>query len=83
MPTTSLKLKVQPGSDVLDRVVTVCRRRGLEILILSYADDEIKLTVHGEHERARRLGRWLDALIDVLDVAQPPHLHSRRSPERM
>jgi hypothetical protein len=68
MPTTSLTLRVQPGSDGLHRVVSTCRRRSLEIVAMSYLDQQITLTVAGNDWHAGRIDRWLSALVDVFDV---------------
>lgn len=81
MPITVLKLQVEPGTDVLDRVVCVCRRRSVEILALNYAQAEIDLAVEGESYRLHRLRDWLGALVNVLEVRKeepPPHEHETR-----
>lgn len=68
MPTTHLRLSVRSSPDVLHRVVTVCRRRALEIESLTYGTGEIALVLVGREDRTRGIIRWLLALIDVLDV---------------
>lgn len=65
MPTTDLKLHLKPGADALHRVLCVCRRRGLEVLALTYADHELTLTVAGPPARRDRLALWIGALLDV------------------
>jgi acetolactate synthase small subunit len=77
MPTTNLTLQVQPGTDVLDRVVCICRRRNLPILTLTYTEEQITLTVAGEERQARSIERWLSSLVDVLGV------NSQRTPSRV
>ena len=68
MPTTNLTLQVQPGTDVLDRVVCICRRRNLRILALTYTDKQITLAVAGDGRQTRSIERWLSSLVDVLHV---------------
>ena len=46
--SSTLKIRVQPGSDALHRVLCVCHRRGMQILALTYADNELVLTIQGE-----------------------------------
>jgi hypothetical protein len=70
MPTTNLYVHVRPDSDALQRIVTVCGRRYLEILAMTYDGREIRLTVRHEARRRRHIGHWLSALVDVLDVAE-------------
>jgi hypothetical protein len=69
MPTTDLILRVQPGTDVLHRVVSVCRRRNLQILALSYAEQQITLTVVGDQRQTCGIVRWLSALLHVFEVS--------------
>lgn len=68
MSTTTLSLYVHAGTDALHRVVSVCRRRNLEILALTYADDQIALTIRGDNRQVRQIDRWLAALVDVFEV---------------
>jgi acetolactate synthase regulatory subunit len=68
MPNTSLSLYVHAGTDALHRVVSVCRRRNIEILALTYSDNQISLTISGGRRQMRQIDRWLDALVDVFDV---------------
>lgn len=68
MPTTHLRLSVRTSPDVLHRVVSVCRRRALEVESLTYGAGEIALVLVGREDRTRGIIRWLLALIDVLDV---------------
>lgn len=68
MPNTSLSIYIHTGTDALHRVVSVCRRRNLEILALTYADDQITLTISGDARKMRQIDRWLAALVDVFDV---------------
>jgi acetolactate synthase regulatory subunit len=70
MPTTNLTLHVRPESDALQRVVTLCRRRRLEICALHYRSGELALTIRGEHARARLAAEWLGGLVDVLGVVR-------------
>jgi acetolactate synthase regulatory subunit len=77
MPTTNLTLQVQPGTDVLDRVVCTCRRRNLRILTLTYTAEQITLTVAGEDRQARSIERWLSLLVDVIG------LMPQRTPSRV
>ena len=79
MPTTNLTLQVQPGTDVLDRVVCICRRRNLRIVTLTYTDEQITLTVAGADRQARSIERWLSSLVDVLGV-KPLRTPSRVRP---
>jgi hypothetical protein len=72
MPTTTLTLEVQPGTDVLQRIVCVCGRRNVDIVALSYLGGQITLTVGGDPWHTRRLGRWLSALVNVLSVGNEP-----------
>lgn len=82
MPSTIVTLRVQPGTDALHRVVCVCRRRGLEILELSYANDQIRLTIAGAERQMRQIERWLAALVNVFDVdrSEPVTAAMRTSP---
>jgi acetolactate synthase small subunit len=68
MPNANLSLYVQAGTDALHRVVSVCRRRNVEILALTYSDSQISLEIRGEDRQVRQIDRWLDALVDVFDV---------------
>lgn len=68
MPNANLSLYVQAGTDALHRVVTVCRRRNVEILALTYSGDQIRLEISGGDRQVRQIDRWLDALVDVFDV---------------
>jgi acetolactate synthase small subunit len=68
MPTATFTVQVRPRSDVLHRVVSVCHRRALVIVALSYAGDAITLTVRGETGRSSHLRRWLGSLHDVVAV---------------
>jgi acetolactate synthase small subunit len=70
MPTICVQAHVLPEPDVLQRVVTVCRRRYLDIVALNFGEDEIRLTVRGSADRCGRIVEWIGALVDVLDVAQ-------------
>jgi hypothetical protein len=70
MPATTLKLRVNPQTDALHRVVSVCHRRSLEIIALHFTGDEIALTVIGEQLGARGIAHWLGALIDVVAVGE-------------
>ena len=79
MPTTNLTLQVQPETDVLDRVVCICRRRNLRILTLTYTEEQITLTVAGDERQARSIERWLSSLVDVLSV-KPQRTPSRALP---
>jgi acetolactate synthase regulatory subunit len=68
MPTIDLTLQVEPGTDVLDRVVCTCRRRNLQIVTLAYAQHQIALTVTGADRHTRGLESWLAALVNVFEV---------------
>jgi hypothetical protein len=68
MPTANFTLTVHPGTDALHRVVCICRRRDVQILSLSYADECVRLTVTGAPRQMRGIERWLAALVHVLDV---------------
>ena len=70
MPTINLYVQVRPDSDALQRVVTLCGRRYLEILAMNYGANAIRLTVRYETARRRQIVQWLGALVDVLDVAE-------------
>jgi acetolactate synthase small subunit len=72
MPNSNLSLYVQAGTDALHRVVTVCRRRNVEILELTYSDNQITLTISGDHRQMRQIDRWLAALVDVFEVEFRP-----------
>jgi acetolactate synthase small subunit len=74
MPTANLSLYVQARTDGLHRVVTVCRRRNVEILALTYSDSQISLEISGDDRQVRQIDRWLAALVDVFDVKvhEPP-----------
>jgi acetolactate synthase regulatory subunit len=68
--TQCYALAVADRPDVLPRVVTTVRRRGGEIVALSYASGDrhrpgaLQLTVRSE----RSLTRWLEGLVDVQEV---------------
>lgn len=68
MPTVHLKLSVRSNPDVLHRVVSVCRRRTLEIESMRYDRGRIALAVVGRDDQTRHISRWLLGLVDVLDV---------------
>jgi acetolactate synthase regulatory subunit len=70
MSSTSLNLQVRPGTDVLQRVIGTCRRRGLSIVALTYEDRQLAITLTGSHRRTGQIQQWLAGLIDVLDVGQ-------------
>ena len=70
MPTVTLKLRVRPRPDVLNRIVSTCRQRRVEIIALSYTGRELSLSVSGDEERTRRIERRLAALVDVLEVTR-------------
>ena len=73
MPTINLTLQVEPGTDVLDRVVCTCRRRNLQIVTLTYAQHQITLTVTGPDRQTRGLDSWLAALVNVFEVHRKEH----------
>jgi len=68
--TQSYALDVADRPDVLPRVVSTVRRRGGEIVALSYACGDrhrpgaLQLTVRAE----RSLAPWLEGLVDVREV---------------
>ncbi len=68
MPNTNLTLDVQARTDALHRVVSVCRRRNVEILALTYSGNRISLEISGNQRQIRQIDRWLAALVDVFDV---------------
>jgi acetolactate synthase regulatory subunit len=68
MPTANLTLTIQPGPDVLHRVVCICRRRNLEIVELSYKHQQIALTLTGADRQMRGIESWLASLVQVFDV---------------
>ena len=68
MPTTSLTLEVQPDTDVLHRVICTCRRRMLQVVALTYADQLITLTLTGPDGQMRGIEQWLSALLHVSTV---------------
>lgn len=68
MPTASLTLTVHPRTDALHRVVCTCRRRNLEIVQLSYEQEQITLTLAGADRQLRGIERWLTALVNVFEV---------------
>lgn len=68
MPTASLTITVQPGTDSLHRIVCICRRRNLEISELHYADVLVKLTISGADRQLRGIDRWLASLLHVVNV---------------
>ena len=68
MPTVHLTLHTRSGTDVLQRVVCICRRRNLQIVALTYIDREIVITVRGEERQVRGIDRWLTSLVDVFRV---------------
>jgi hypothetical protein len=70
MCKANLMIQVQSGSDALHRIVCVCHRRVVQIVALSYADDEITLTIEGDEYHSRQIARWLDALHDVVAVRE-------------
>jgi len=70
MPTADLILSVQPDTDVLHRVLSVCHRRQLAITTLTYRADRLELRVDGELTQSNRLSVWLAALPDVLNVEE-------------
>jgi acetolactate synthase regulatory subunit len=78
MSSTNVTLHVQSGNDALHRVICVCRRRGLEIVELSYANEQIKLKIAGAERQMRQIDRWLAALVNVFQVdrSEPPGLES-------
>jgi acetolactate synthase regulatory subunit len=78
MPTVRLTLRLHPESDAVHRVISVCRRRRLQVIALDYAGDEMTITLTGEAGRTQRIGCWLDGLIDVLEVghSEPVASHS-------
>ncbi len=71
-PVHHLEIDVSDHPDVLQRIVSVCRRRACRIVSLRYAacgDGEsarVALGVEGLY--AARVGRWLEGLVDVLAV---------------
>jgi acetolactate synthase regulatory subunit len=70
MPTIRLKVQVSPATDVLPRVIGICRRRQLDLLSLHYEGEEIEVVLAGDARCTRPLGRWLGALVDVRDVTE-------------
>lgn len=70
MPTTDLILSVQPDTDVLHRVLSVCHRRQLVVTTLTYDADRLQLRVDGDVAQSNRLSLWLAALPDVLNVVE-------------
>jgi acetolactate synthase regulatory subunit len=70
MPTTDLILSVQPDTDVLHRVLSVCHRRRLVVTTLTYDADRLQLRVDGDITQSNRLSVWLAALPDVLNVVE-------------
>jgi acetolactate synthase small subunit len=72
MPTVHLRLSVRSNPDVLHRVVSVCRRRTLEIESMRYDRGRIALAVVGRDDQTRHIRRWLLGLVDVLAVVDVP-----------
>jgi len=70
MCKANLMIHVRSGSDALHRIVCVCHRRLVQIVALSYADDEIALTIEGDEYHSRQITSWLDALHDVVAVRE-------------
>jgi hypothetical protein len=70
MPTTDLILSVQPETDVLHRVLSVCHRRRLAVTTLTYHADRLELSVDGDVSQSNRLSVWLAALPSVLGVVE-------------
>lgn len=68
MPTIALSLQVQPSTDVLQRIVSICRKRKAEIIALTYADETVELSLCGERRAIRQIELWLAALVDVHQV---------------
>ncbi len=75
-PVHHLEIDVSDHPDALHRIVCVCRRRACRIVSLHYTargDGEparVALGVEGPY--APRIGRWLDGLVDVLEVRTRP-----------
>lgn len=71
-PVHHLQIDVLDHPDTLQRIMSVCRRRACRIVSLRYtASDDGELAcvaLHVEGACAARLGRWLEALVDVLAV---------------
>lgn len=65
MPTVHLRLSVGSSPDVLHRVVSVCRRRTLEIESLRYDPGRIVLVLAGRAAQTRGIDRWLLGLVEV------------------
>jgi acetolactate synthase regulatory subunit len=68
MSTAKLDLRLRRDSDGLHRVLTVCRRRGLEVLTLIYMGGDTMLVVRGDEPMLAQLEHWLAALVDVVEV---------------
>jgi acetolactate synthase regulatory subunit len=68
--TTHYTLDVDERPDVLPRVVATVRRRGGEIVALSYSsgDRHRPWTIELAVRAGRPLDRWLAGLVDVRDV---------------
>ncbi|HVL94428.1 MAG TPA: hypothetical protein VM266_01070 [Solirubrobacteraceae bacterium] len=74
--TRHFSLDVEDRPDVLPRIVTVVRRRGGDIVALSFACGDrhrparLELAVRAEERLGARLGGYLRALVDVRDVRE-------------
>ncbi len=95
MSAHTFEIRIQPHSDALYRIISICHRRGVQIAALSYATDELTLTIDSQHRRLGHVERWLTALVDVRDVcaidpeaeaaggcARSPTSHGRRGTSR-
>jgi acetolactate synthase small subunit len=80
MPTMTFELQVRRRSDALNRIVGVCRRRGVDIVSLTYAEGAMVLSVCGDRKRTRRLRHCLQALVDVVEVRERRQDAVGRSP---
>ena len=80
-----LELDVRDDPSVLLRVVSTCHKRGIAISSLHYdpaaCGGQILLRVRSNASGADRLGRWLAAIVPVLEVREGAP-QDWRSPQR-
>jgi acetolactate synthase small subunit len=78
----TLSITLGDGPGALQRVVTVCARRRLEVVSLTFqrAGARVDLCVEGNPRQLAGARAWLSALVDVLavrEIAVAPAVPSR------
>jgi acetolactate synthase small subunit len=82
--TTTLTITLGDRPGALQRVISVCARRRLEVVSLAFqrADARVDLCLESEPRQLAGARAWLLALVDVLAVSEPLSPGTEPRPDR-